>query len=323
MNSEKKNIPIFFACDDNYLPYLSVTLASIEAHASDEHEYDIYVLTEGFSAEGEERLLNMPLPHLTVKTVNVNHMIENIKEQIKPRLRDYYSPSIFYRIFIPSLFPELDKAIYLDCDIVLTDDIAKLFFEDIGDNILGAIADESIAPVADFARYVDEVIGSPEGVYINSGVLVINAAAYREAKIEEKIIHLINKYNFDTVAPDQDYLNFLCRGRIHYFGMGWNKQPHYRSDFDNNDLHLIHYNMFEKPWCYKNVPYEEHFWRYANSSPFIEEIMSVCKRYTDEERKRDAMGAMALVQSAGRICDDKCSFCHVITRESVDFSVKK
>lgn len=311
----KTRIPIFFATDDNYFKYLAVTLASIERYASDEYIYDIKILTTGLSEENESAIDKLGFPHLNVSIVNVDEKMKKIRNNVAQRLRDYYSESIFYRIFIPHLFPRLEKAIYLDCDIVLKDDVAKLYFTDIGENILGAIPDESIAPIPEFCVYVDKVVGSPEGVYFNSGVLVINAKKFRDDKIEEKLLHLITEYNFQTVAPDQDYLNYLCRGKVYYFDAGWNKQPNQNVDFDENKIHLIHYNMFNKPWHYYGVKYESYFWEAARATPYYEELVASRESYTEKERECDLEGAKKLIAATVEIMHDKCSFCHVIGKD--------
>lgn len=311
----KNRIPIFFATDDNYFKYLTVTLASIEKYASDEYIYDIKILATGLSEKNEKVIDELGFSHLTVSIVNVDDKMKRIRSNIAKRLRDYYSESIFYRIFIPHLFPYLEKAIYLDCDIVLKDDVSKLYFTDIGDNILGAVPDESIAPIPEFCDYVDEVVGAPEGVYFNSGVLVINAKKFREEKIEEKLLHLITEYNFRTVAPDQDYLNFLCNGKVYYFELGWNKQPKKNVDFDEDEIHLIHYNMFNKPWHYYDVKYEDYFWEAAKATPYLDALLASRESYADEDRKKDLEGVGRLIAATVEILRDKCSFCHVIDKD--------
>ena len=313
--SQKIRIPIFFACDNNYLPYLAVTIASIDSHASEEYEYEAFVLTEGFCERALEKLLSMPLKHVKIRTVDVTDKVERIRDRLSSTLRDYYSISIFYRLFIPSLFKGLDRAIYLDCDVVLTDDIAKMYFTDIGDNVLGAVCDETISPIPVFREYTERVIGQAAGEYFNSGVLLINAKKYREENIEEKFLYLLNTYNFKTVAPDQDYLNFICSGKIYYFDGGWNKQPRINPAFDNNSLHLVHYNMFEKPWRYNGVLYSEHFWEAAKRTPFIEDILAEYESYTKEERMRDQEGAARLLAAAEQITRDRSSFLCVIDRD--------
>ena len=59
--------------------------------------------------------------------------------------------------------------------------------------------------------------------YFNSGMLVMNVKAFKDAKIEERFIHLLNTYCFSTVAPDQDYLNALCKNRVLHLPSSWNK----------------------------------------------------------------------------------------------------
>ena len=317
-NLQKTRIPIFFACDNNYIPYLAVTLASIEANASDEYEYEAFILTEGFCEERLEKLLGMGLMKVKVRTVDVSHRVEAIRERLNSTLRDYYSVSIFYRLFIPSLFKGLDRAIYLDCDIVLNDDIAKMYFEDLGENILGVVTDETISPIPEFREYTEKVIGTPKDKYFNSGVLLINAKKFREEQIEEKFLYLLNKYNFRTVAPDQDYLNFLCCGKVKYLERGWNKMPHKTSRFDGKDVHLVHYNMFEKPWRYNGVRYSELFWGYARRTPFYEDISREYEGYSAEMRNRDQAGAAKLLAAAADITEKKCSFASVVSLENFE-----
>ena len=304
----KRRIPIFFASDDNYLPYLAVAIRSISDNGSDDNIYDVKVLTGGISEEGERALCSMKLPRVEIEIVNVEVAMANHRDNLNKRLRDYYSESIFYRIFIASMYPELDRAIYLDCDIVLVDDVAKLYDEELDGCILGAVADESIPGVPEFVRYVEGWIGIEVEKYINSGILLIDLAQFRAARIEETITELAAAYNFDTVAPDQDYLNFLCSGRIKYLPLSWNKQPKADNVIPVEKLHLIHYNMFNKPWHYRKVPYSGEFWKYAERTPFYERIRRELEGYGKAERIRDKKGAVILLANAERLSHTEYGF---------------
>ena len=44
MNNYKAEVPIFFAIDDGYIPFLAVTLQSIVENASNEYKYLIKIL---------------------------------------------------------------------------------------------------------------------------------------------------------------------------------------------------------------------------------------------------------------------------------------
>lgn len=296
----KRRIPIFLASDDNYIPYLAVTVKSIELHASDENTYDVKVLTSGLSKSSQDKLLPLQTDNLNIEIVNIEEKIKEHRGRINRTLRDYYSESIFYRIFIASLYPELDRAIYIDCDTVLVDDIAKLYDEELGDNILAGVIDESIPDVPEFVDYVTNWVGVSAEHYINSGVLVINLKEFRLVEIERKITASISRHDLETVAPDQDYLNHLCHGKIKYLPSSWNKQPK-GGEVPLSELHLIHYNMFNKPWRYREVQYGDEFWRVARLTPFYDDIYRELQNYTDDKRARDGVCARLLVENAARL----------------------
>ena len=268
----ERRIPVFFATDNNYVPYLATAIKSIADNGSDGNIYDIKVLTDGLSDEVVGQLRAMDAPRCEIEIIDVSDVVRAHRRGIRSRLRDYYSESIYYRIFISSLFPELERAIYVDCDVVLVSDIAELYDTDIGDNIFGVIADECIGAVPEFCEYVERWVGVKPERYYNSGVLLMNLARFRSERIETSVTELISRFDFDTVAPDQDYLNFLTRDKVFYLDGVWNKQPNTANPIPPESLKLIHFNMFNKPWKYEGVLYEEEFWRYADRTPFAEVI---------------------------------------------------
>lgn len=310
----KRRIPIFFATDDNYVPYLAVAIRSIDDNGTEGNIYDVKILTDGLSAENESRLRSMHLEHTEIEVVNVDNAVRAHRRGIRSRLRDYYSESIFYRIFIASLFPELKRAIYIDCDVVLVSDIADMYDTDIGDSILGVVSDESIPSVAEFCDYVESWVGVRTERYFNSGVLLMNLEAFRDERIESSITELISRFDFDTVAPDQDYLNFLCKDKVCYLDLAWNKQPKPENPVPASELKLIHYNMFNKPWKYSGVLYEEEFWKYAARTPYFGDIRRIRGEYTDVARERDIEGAKRLIANAARLARTEGGFASLLLR---------
>ena len=221
-------------------------------------------------------------------------------------LRDYYTISIFYRLFIASLYPEYKKAIYLDCDIVVPGDISKMYNIDTEGNIFGAITDDVIANNPDFCIYAREAIGVEAHRYFNSGVLLMDLDKYREEDILNKFIHLLTTYNFETAAPDQDYLNALCKDKIKYLDKGWDLMP--VGDLYDGEIHLIHYNNFRKPWTYDDVPYGDVFWKYAVKTNFYEDILRVKNSFTSEMAEKHIKGAIGLVEQTKRIVSSEKNF---------------
>ncbi len=308
-----KNVNLFFASDDRYLPYLAIALSSLSENSSDNYIYNVHILTAHFSDSCLEEVREIVKPNIRIKVFNIEEKIKELRDALSLNLRDYYSESIYYRMFIPSLFPDIDKAIYLDSDLVLCDDAANLFFTDLGDNLIGAVTDESVICQPIFCNYVKRQIGlAHESKYINSGVLLMNLKAMREAGIEAKFVKLLCEYNFDSVAPDQDYINFLCKGRILYLEHGWNKHPLPNSDTSDRNIHIMHYNMFNKPWHYKNVPNEKLFWDSAEKTPFYIAMLLERESYSEEQQKSDKLGALRLLYNAEEIYSKGISIAETI-----------
>lgn len=295
-------VNVFFASDDNYIPYLEVSLASLFENCDKDTEYDVHILTSGISRGGVREVRRTVGKNIKIIVDDVTEYIEPVKEALGVRLRDYYSDSIYFRLFIASMYPELHRAVYLDSDIVLLDDVAKLLYTDLEGAVLGVVTDESVISTPVFCDYVTSYIGMKRAEdYFNSGVLVMDLDAFREEKILDKFLLLLREYNFPTVAPDQDYLNFLTAGRVKFLGAGWNKHAIPGRDIDKDELHLVHFNMFNKPWHYKGVPYEELFWHYAEKTPSLQVLLDARAGYTDELRARDLEAGGRLLASAEEI----------------------
>lgn len=305
-------IPIFFATDNNYVPFLAVSIKSMLDNASKDYFYNIHILTEGISEENKTRLKKYETENSKIDFIELASHIERIRDRLTSTLRDYYTESIFYRIFIASLCPEYKKAIYLDCDIVVLGDISKFYNIDLKDNILGAITDDVICTNTDFRIYAKYGVGVDYTEYFNSGVLLMNLDEYRKQQIQQRFVYLLIKHNFETAAPDQDYLNVLCHGKVHYIDKGWDKMS-VDEDFDG-ELNLVHYNNFKKPWLYDNVPYEKHFWDYAKKTDYYEEILKIKNSFTPEMANKKEEGAINLVAMTKRIVLSDKNFYNTLKR---------
>lgn len=296
-----KQIPIFFACDDNYIPFLGVALSSLKENASPQYHYHIVVLNEGLKSENKRRIAALEAQNFSIEFFDISATINKLREALSLHLRDYYSVAIYYRMFIPSLFPQYDKAIYLDGDIVVLGDISEFYHTNIEGKLVAAINDRLVADTPQFVDYVEQAVGIKADVYFNSGVLVMNLKEFRKQNIEKQFLDLLLEYNFDSVCPDQDYLNVLCRDSKVLLPVGWNKMPLPDETFDVSTLKLLHYNSFEKPWRHDNVLFGDIFWREAKKSDFYEDLRAMRAAVTPEYTAAEQQGVQNLVNSAIRI----------------------
>lgn len=310
LNNKQQNqiIPVFFSSDDNYIPYLAVSIRSLIDTTPLKQKVCVYVLNEHLKIENMFALKKMETRNIKIKFVNVSNKIKAIRDKLVAQLRDYYSPSIYYRIFIASLFPKLDKAIYLDCDIAIVDNIAKMYNKDLGNNLVGAVVDEIVNSNIQFKTYVQEAVGIDADKYFNSGILLMNLKEFREQSIEEQFIYYLNNYPFSSLCPDQDYLNFLCKNKVLYMEKGWDKMTVEDSEFDEKDLYLVHYNMFKKPWKYYDVMFDKYFWQAARKTEFYTLLLKQRDSYTEEQRQKDYQAAANMISYSSKVVADSNNF---------------
>lgn len=285
MEQNKQVLPIFFAVDDGYMPFLAVTLQSLVDNSSAEYYYLIKILYTNISEVSKEKIKKYERENVNIEFVDLNYYIGTIKNKLYTR--DYYSKTTYFRLFIPNLYPQYDKALYLDCDIVLLRDVAELFNIDIGDNLVGGAPDDVIQTYEVFQEYVEKVVGVADYInYFNAGVLLMNLDELRKYNFQEKFLYSLDKIKF-SVAQDQDYLNRLCKGRVKIIDKTWNRMPISNTEVDEKDLKLIHYNLAFKPWHFEDILYKEYFWKYAQKTEFFDEILRKKENYSDEEKFND------------------------------------
>lgn len=281
-------IPVFYSISDDFTKYAAVSLNSLVRNASPQNDYTVTFLNQDLPEKHQKQLAAFANDYVHVKFFHIDEkLVKPIQNRKENYLRaDFFTMSIFYRLFIPDLFPQYDKAIYIDSDTVVVDDIAKLYNNDLDNKLFAACTDSSIQYVDKMVKYIKEVLALDPKKYINSGMLVLNSKAFRDEHFIDHFMHLLEQYHFDCIAPDQDYLNEIGDGRILHLDPRWDAMPNENTE-PISKPGLIHYNLFFKPWHFKDVQYNAYFWIYASSTPFYEELKGELDNYTDQERAED------------------------------------
>lgn len=294
-------IPIFFAVDDGYCPFLAVAIQSLIDNCSEEFTYLIKILHTDIREENKKKIAKYERRNVDIEFVDLNYYIKKVKDKLYTR--DYYSKTTYFRLFLPNLYPQYDKALYLDSDIVILDDIAKLYNIDMGDNLVAAAPDDVIQTFPVFQTYVEKVVGVADyRNYFNAGILLMNLHQLRRFKFQEKFLYLLDKIKF-SVAQDQDYLNRMCKGRVKLFEKEWNRMPIANAGIKPENVKLVHYNLAFKPWHFEDILYKEFFWMYAQETEYFGVIQSIRENYTEEERFRDRQSQERLMKLAKREAD--------------------
>ena len=292
---ENNMIPIFFACDDNFVKYTMVSLQSIMDNASRDYHYVIHILHTDICDRMKKAVSDMANENFEVHFDNVTEYLTSISGKLP--LRDYYSKTTYFRVFIAEMFPEYEKAIYIDSDTVVPGDISQLYFHELGDNYVGACQDQVMVQEDIYGQYAEKVLGIDRHQIFNAGLLLINCHQFRENHVLEQFMELLHVYNF-VVTQDEDYLNVICKDKVLWMHQQWNTLVFGKIPYDEKEFKIIHYNMVSKPWHYEDARYAEYFWHYAKETAVYEEIKQELANYTQQQKQEDEASGVRLAQTA-------------------------
>lgn len=291
---EQNNIAIALASNDYFVPYMSTLLQSILEHSNQNVNYDILIMTQDISDNNRKILKNMcsAYPNFSVRFLDPTEFIEGYEFFV----RGHFSMETYYRLVLPELLPEYEKILYLDSDMVVQADVAKLYQENIGGYLIGACHDADTAGLyngfePNKKEYTDHMLKLKEPYhYFQAGTLLMNLKEFRKRYTVEKILKYAVSMKFQLL--DQDILNKLCEGSVKFLDMSWNVMVDYGRIRQSqiialapkwlNDLYkesrkqpkIIHYAGPEKPWIHPEMDFGIEFWNYAKRTPYYEYMIS-------------------------------------------------
>ena len=246
---KEQHIPIFLASDDNYAPFVATTIYSILEHTSS--FVDFYVLDGGIT-EFFKQKIEKSIERYNKKTLTYLDM-SKYDLSCFPEVK-HYSLNTFSRYFIADIKPDIDKAIYMDVDIIVKGDIKELFDNNIENYPLGAVLEDFYE--GNYMTLKEKIYPAYKGgdKYFNNGVLLLNLKKIRETKVKDKAIDLTIKLFDKLNCPDQDVFNILFENNFKILDYRYNFMPDYISLIKKkhpnlilSDPIIIHYTGF-KPW---------------------------------------------------------------------------
>lgn len=304
---EQNNIAIALASNDYFVPYMSTLLESILEHSSGNVNYDILIMTQDISDVNRTIIKKIcdNYTNFRVRFLDPTEFIEGYEFFV----RGHFSMETYYRLVLPELLPAYDKILYLDSDMVVQDDVAKLYQENIGGYLIGACHDADTAGLyngfePNKKEYTDHLLKLKEPYqYFQAGTLLMNLKEFRKRYTVEKILKYAVSMKFQLL--DQDILNKLCEGSVKFVDMSWNVMVDYGRIRQSqiialapkwlNDLYkesrkqpkIIHYAGPEKPWIHPEMDFGIEFWNYAKKTPYYEYMIArmIENRMTDVYRK--------------------------------------
>lgn len=295
----QRAIPIVFAPDNTYSKYFGVALQSLIDNSMNYENYDIIVFDSDISERNKEILTNMLPSNFSLRFFDINTFISDYIGPINLKEMQYWSCSMYYRIFIPVVMKKYKKVLYCDSDICFNKPIQEMFDIDFEDKKLLSVIDTA-SPVLHLYKSRKQHICGELGLqnpdrYFNSGILMFNN---EKINSEDYINRFKNILQTKTLLfPDQDILNILFDGQTTLISCKYNYQygvkifnqnyvniiiGDYKKDYIEAGKKpvIIHYTSSRKPWHSHKEDLAEIFWYYARRCPFYEEIL-----YTDLKAK--------------------------------------
>lgn len=280
---------IVYASDDRFAEILGVSLVSLYENNKDFSDIVVYILDSGISEDNKSKLLSLTEKYKRSGMIFIP--AKNISEELSVDVNlDRGSLSQYARLFVSSVLPsELDRVLYLDCDIIINKSIAELWNLDLEGNTIGALNDA-------FSKYYRKNIDLKENdIMFNSGVMLIDLGKWRNNSIEQKLMSFIKKKNGRIQQGDQGALNAVLSRETYCFEPRFNSVTiFYDFSYDEilvyrkpvnlysreqirkavEDPVIIHYTtsfMSERPWIEgSNHKYLDKWMEYKKISPWNE-----------------------------------------------------
>jgi hypothetical protein len=223
---DKENrIAIALACDNGYMLYTDVLLQSILENENSAYFYDIVIMHRDIS-EYNQRISKDIFSGRNNFSLRFLDVTRNFEAYENVHIDRHLTFETYYRFLVPDLFNGYEKVLYMDCDMIVNADISELFSIDLTGKYIGAVHDfDFIAnAVAQEKFYWNNALKylklNDYFDYFQAGVMLLNIPEIQTDFSSESLFQtaLSRSWYFH----DQDVLNYLFKGKVHYINCKWN-----------------------------------------------------------------------------------------------------
>lgn len=232
LSSDERKMHFAFASDNNYAQHLSVAIASLFDNLSQSVFPSVKILDGGISQENKDKICR--LISLRPAEIEFFDMRQHDFSDYKTTI-DYISVATYYRLKLPSLLPDIDRVIYLDCDLIVDKDISGLWNEYDDEKQVMAVAD-----LWGTLRDHHLTIGmKKESYYFNAGVILFNLKRMRERGFEQRCVDVFHERKPLLKFQDQDVLNIVCEGDFKVIPPIYNVMPAFEGGFSMDQISTL------------------------------------------------------------------------------------
>ncbi|MCQ2735175.1 MAG: glycosyltransferase family 8 protein [Alphaproteobacteria bacterium] len=288
-----KHIHIVFASDNNYAQHCAVTMASILLNSDNTSYFHFHILDGGISATNKRKIEYAK----KIRMFSIQYYDMKLYDFSKfPLNRPWISVSTYYRLLMPQILPlDVDKVLYLDCDMVVERDIKELWNTDISEYSAAVVED-------DCSKENMKRMKLPiKNKYFNAGMILFNLKEIRKSNFTDDCIKYFKKNEQKIILQDQDILNGVLNGKCKYVSQAWNTNfPIYQgSDSERHCFTrkeeieecchpgIIHYTTADsKPWINVKKNMASEYWKYFKYTGFYNIFQNIFSALLRLFRKR-------------------------------------
>jgi lipopolysaccharide biosynthesis glycosyltransferase len=246
-------VHVAVTCDENYAMPLAAMLVSLAASLDPQRRLVIHALGHGLQAPVWDRLAKS-LPEGRARWNRIDVDTTGLRtEGFGTRAYDHISPVCYFRLLLPELLPDdVEKVLYLDCDLVIREDLSSLWETDISVTAFAA-AHELQSPavkarLVDGIRFHRELGLTRDRARFNSGVLLMNLAHWRRSQLALRAFTYLRVLGDDVLWYEQEALNVIARDEYRELDRRWNVPSQWAAQWPHGRVSIVHFLTASKPW---------------------------------------------------------------------------
>lgn len=268
-HTEEKVLPIVLITDENYVAPTIVTITSAMVNRYKSTNYKFYVLGNSLSEKSKSLFSDMD----NVELINMNNVFKNFEGT-----HNHVSAAALLKFTIPDKFPQFDKILYLDTDMLIQQDLSGLFDINISECYAAVVKDMECTLMG------KHNIRLGLNNYFNSGMMLLNIKKMREDNISAKLMEY-KKQDKTKYFMDQDAFNKVFSEKVYFLEPYFNYIPVSLNRFNVNEIcdfyginhedvnyltkhaPVCHLANKEKPWKTRKALGYKDWIRYYYMSP--------------------------------------------------------
>lgn len=280
---DHKKLCVLFSSDDNYAQHLGAAIYSLLVHNGSFESIQIYIIDNDISFESKEKLecISSQFSNSTLIWLPFAEW----KAKLKLNMAWGISLSSYARLFLAEMLPQnVDRILYMDCDMIICDSLETLWRTDLQGKILGAVQDD----IGDSTKAAVGLL--THDPYFNAGLLLVNLTAWRAQSIGRSCLEFIDRHEGKVIHHDQGVLNGVLQDRWHRLPVACNLMTiHYMFDLDQINKYYADHSVFyttEEIETAKHKPVILHYTPSFTSRPWVKGCAHPEKnRYWDAVKK--------------------------------------